>query len=341
MRHFSVELLIYFLAGFPVAGCTSNESKGSFHHDSGTSLSDEECGTCDDTFSCTIDTCTVDGCVHLIGPNRGATVCSAGQFCTLEHGCISAPACANDAQCAEYWAADACKSNTRCDPASSLCVFDILDKDRDGYAPPVCGGGDCNDANGSVHPEAAESCNGMDDNCSGAIDEPGPGIDQECGTISVCENGSCACKPENSCGAFCTDIQRNVEHCGGCDQSCGTSPGASAGWGTWSCAEGQCACSGDACAAVCTNLQKDDDNCGECSHACGADERCQGGTCTSVHVCTRYEGVCESDEFCRTSHPAHNLGGVGVGCTTSMCDCPDYTYTCGRVNDWEYECFPG
>src|SRR5262249_52168214 len=30
---------------------------------------------------------------------------------------------------------------------------------------------DCDDGNASVHPGAAETCNGVDDNCSGAIDE--------------------------------------------------------------------------------------------------------------------------------------------------------------------------
>ncbi|MBX7108528.1 MAG: putative metal-binding motif-containing protein [Chitinophagales bacterium] len=31
---------------------------------------------------------------------------------------------------------------------------------------------DCNDANTSIHPNAAETCNGLDDNCDAAIDEP-------------------------------------------------------------------------------------------------------------------------------------------------------------------------
>src|SRR6185295_5907948 len=31
--------------------------------------------------------------------------------------------------------------------------------------------GDCNDANASVHPNATETCNGIDDNCNGTVDE--------------------------------------------------------------------------------------------------------------------------------------------------------------------------
>src|SRR5581483_7658892 len=50
-----------------------------------------------------------------------------------------------------------------------------LDNDGDGY--PGTGqcddveNVDCNDADPDVHPEAAEVCNGLDDNCDGNIDE--------------------------------------------------------------------------------------------------------------------------------------------------------------------------
>ncbi len=61
----------------------------------------------------------------------------------------------------------------------------FLDGDRDGYGSgtPVvsCGppsdryvdrGGDCNDSNEKMHPNAVELCNGEDDNCDGIEDEP-------------------------------------------------------------------------------------------------------------------------------------------------------------------------
>jgi hypothetical protein len=44
-----------------------------------------------------------------------------------------------------------------------------VDHDGDGYPASV----DCNDADAAVHPGATESCNGVDDNCNGLVDEPG------------------------------------------------------------------------------------------------------------------------------------------------------------------------
>ncbi|MFN7950914.1 MAG: glycosyl hydrolase family 18 protein [bacterium] len=57
------------------------------------------------------------------------------------------------------------------------------DADGDGYTSALCGGTDCNDGNGSVHPGAIEACgNGIDDNCSGSVDE---GCSGGCGGTSA------------------------------------------------------------------------------------------------------------------------------------------------------------
>jgi hypothetical protein len=46
-------------------------------------------------------------------------------------------------------------------------VCGVPDADGDGYT--VCAG-DCNDANASIHPGAPDTCNGIDDDCDGIVD---------------------------------------------------------------------------------------------------------------------------------------------------------------------------
>jgi hypothetical protein len=54
-----------------------------------------------------------------------------------------------------------------CDNCPSVSNLDQVDADGDGYGA-AC---DCNDFNPAVHPGPSETCNGIDDNCNGQIDE--------------------------------------------------------------------------------------------------------------------------------------------------------------------------
>jgi hypothetical protein len=45
------------------------------------------------------------------------------------------------------------------------------DGDGDGFLGSICGGDDCDDADAAVFPGADEWCNGVDDDCDGAVDE--------------------------------------------------------------------------------------------------------------------------------------------------------------------------
>lgn len=47
----------------------------------------------------------------------------------------------------------------------------LCDEDGDGYIAEECGGPDCDDSSGGVHPGRVEGCNFVDDNCDGFINE--------------------------------------------------------------------------------------------------------------------------------------------------------------------------
>jgi len=66
------------------------------------------------------------------------------------------------------WQATACMATE----ADYQTVRDRLqDMDQDGERSTQYGGSDCDDRDGSVHSNAAEVCNGVDDDCDGQIDE--------------------------------------------------------------------------------------------------------------------------------------------------------------------------
>jgi alpha-tubulin suppressor-like RCC1 family protein len=118
-------------------------------------------------------------------------------------------------------------------------MFRVLDKDSDGHAPLVCGGDDCNDGIGSIHPGATEQCNGADDDCDGVSDN---NASSACKSTEVCVVGACTCKPENQCGSKCLDIQTDAANCGGCGKKCAA--GASCVAGNCTCPTGQLECVG-------------------------------------------------------------------------------------------------
>ena len=84
-----------------------------------------------------------------------------------------------------------CPSGTTCNSTSNLCqattIICYRDADGDGYTNAtdsisttntncsgqfnVSNGNDCNDNNNTIHPGAIEIYNGVDDNCSGVVDE--------------------------------------------------------------------------------------------------------------------------------------------------------------------------
>ncbi len=106
-----------------------------------------------------------------------------------------------------------------------------VDGDRDGYGnagdvmacepPPGTSvmGGDCDDGNGLVYPGAAETCNGVDDDCDRTADD---GLSY----MGTAVGGSCSCRPASApgvvaCGAGGTaECSYPSEVCNGVDDDC-------------------------------------------------------------------------------------------------------------------------
>ena len=60
---------------------------------------------------------------------------------------------------------------------SGRLTFDVglCDQDADTYRRPECGGNDCDDEDPTVNPDSPETCNGVDDDCNGLVDDADDG----------------------------------------------------------------------------------------------------------------------------------------------------------------------
>ncbi len=125
--------------------------------------------------------------------------------------------------------------------ASTACLYiseadqeELLDGaydlDGDGHRSLAGGGGDCDDADDSVHPDAAELCDGVDRNCDGVIDDDSAtdaviwfaDVDQDGfgdpdNTIAACEQPEGYGSDDSDCND--ADAQVNPEGVEACDEA--------------------------------------------------------------------------------------------------------------------------
>src|SRR5262249_18266695 len=95
--------------------------------------------------------------------------------------------------------------------------------------------GDCDDARNGVHPGAFDSCNGVDDDCDGGVDE-GLAVPATCG-VGPCQRTVIACV--NGTVQACVPGIPSPEVCNGIDDNCDglVDNGDADGDGSWDCTD--------------------------------------------------------------------------------------------------------
>lgn len=97
--------------------------------------------------------------------------CEDGDRCTVNACDVSSGRCLPPAALS-CPVPDACRVFAGCDVASG-CLYELTDEDGDGQASHTLGpcGTDCDDARSDVFEGAIEVCDGVDQDCDGAVDE--------------------------------------------------------------------------------------------------------------------------------------------------------------------------
>ena len=109
-----------------------------------------------------------------------------------------------------------------CEQGSCRPTTSCVDIDNDRYGPNCAAGADCNDNDASVHPGAAEACDGIDNDCDSQIDEGSPGTGQMCSAgRGACERtGRTICDGAGQIQCSATPGMPGAEVCNQIDDNC-------------------------------------------------------------------------------------------------------------------------
>ncbi len=316
--------------------------------------------------------CLSGQCENVAENLAGALTCDA------DDPCPSGAVCQNGhCLAAEGASPMACAAHVDC-PANWACLYGHCvffepdatdDADGDGYPAAT----DCLDSDASVHPGAAEACDGRDNDCDGTVDEGCGEVpctsDADCSTpCASCTNGQCivppcrVCDSDHACPAgfqcviaaggccsSCEPVEVDPEICGDgldndrdglIDEGCGEDDRDADGFPAGEDCDDSDPAIHPAALEVCDGLDNDcdgliDDGCGEIP--CGSDAEC--GPCA---VCM--DGLCVMPP-CMTCHDdaecaAGEMCQVDAGgCCSACVPAGPQPEICGDGidNDWDGE----
>ena len=249
----------------------------------------------------------------------------------------------------------ACNDNDPCTTdecgPDGACIHTPVDADNDGFPPIGCmGGTDCDDTRSNVNPNAAEVCDGLDNNCDGPADNA-TGLECAAGSQGAACNTTCGTRGQQSCTSACTwGACVATEVCNGCDDdgdgvdddgfacsvgqmlACVTTCGTTGNQVCRATCTGYTACSAD---EVCNGCDDDGDGSDDEDFDCvrGSSAACSVGSCSGTATCsdTCTEGTCDLG-----AAPPSNTCGNGATTITSSGSYP--FATCGASNDYSGSC---
>lgn len=136
-------------------------------------------------------------------PDAGIA-CSDGVFCNGVELCSPSDPRADTRGCVAGNVV-VCAAGQMCSEQRDMCSTcsdsELDDDDKDGHEAASCGGDDCNDDDATVHPGLADSCDGKDNDCDGAVD--GTAANLACGALAP--TGAASTCVAGSCAVRCTD----------------------------------------------------------------------------------------------------------------------------------------
>lgn len=220
------------------------------------------------------------------------------------------------------------------------------DGDGDGHAPPSSGGEDCDDTLASVHPGAAETCNGRDDDCDGAQDE-GFELGLSCDASGGCQ-GVWAC--DGAGGRTCEQRGATPWYPDGD----GDSYGARDATPVLACVQPTGHVADNADCDDTTRLRRpgalelcnavDEDCDGDPANGFNLNAACTQGPCSGVRVCVADGGAeCGATPLSRFRDSDNDGFGARNTAPVTLCQQPDggYAVDAGDCDDTNPSRYPG